>query len=60
LTNSEKISIDQRYVEIVFPRRWGELDAVDKIAELMKAKGRILAIINNIEIDEMYERHDRK
>ncbi len=54
------MSIDQRYVQIKYPSRWEELNDVDKIAELMKLKGRIMAIINAIEIDEMYERYNRK
>lgn len=60
MTAAHKVSIDQRYVQIKYPARWEELNSVDKIAELMKLKGRIMAIINAIEIDEMYERYERK
>ena len=60
MTAAHKVSIDQRYVQIKYPARWEELNGVDMIAELMKLKGRIMAIINAIEIDEMYERLDRK
>jgi len=60
LTAAHRVSIDQRYVQIKYPARWEELNGVDKIAELMKLKGRIMAIINAIEIDEMYERYERK
>lgn len=60
MTAAHKVSIDQRYVQIKYPARWEELNGVDKIAELMKLKGRIMAIINAIEIDEMYDRYDRK
>jgi hypothetical protein len=54
------VSEDQRYIAIQYPARWEELPHSDKIAELMKLKGRVLATINAIEIDEMYERLDRK
>lgn len=54
------MSIDQRYVQIKYPARWEELSHMDKIAELMKLKGRIMAIINAIEIDEMYLRYERE
>lgn len=60
MTAAHRVSIDQRYVQIKYPARWEELNGVDKIAELMKLKGRIMAIINAIEIDEMYERYERK
>ena len=55
-----KCPIDQRYVQIKYPARWEELDNVDRIAELMKLKGRIMAIINALEIDDMYERYSHK
>ena len=60
MTAAHKVSIEQRYVQIKYPARWEELSHMDKIAELMKLKGRIMAIINAIEIDEMYLRYERE
>lgn len=60
MTGAHKVSIEQRYVQIKYPARWEELSHMDKIAELMKLKGRIMAIINAIEIDEMYLRYERE
>ena len=60
MTGAYKVSEDQRYIAIQYPARWEELPHSDKIAEVMKLKGRVLATINAIEIDEMYERLDRK
>lgn len=60
MTSAHKVSIEQRYVQIKYPARWEELSHMDKIAELMKLKGRIMAIINAIEIDEMYLRYERE
>lgn len=60
MTAAHKVSIEQRYVQIKYPARWEELNHMDKIAELMKLKGRIMAIINAIEIDEMYLRYERE
>ena len=57
MKDGHKYPVDQRYVQIKYPARWEELDNVDRIAELMKLKGRIMAIINAIEIDEMYDRY---